>query len=105
MAQFIIDLPNNRQGNVKTEIMKKAKKSFKNLFSPWKKINNEEKIAYIVYVEPGYDINEYHFLKTKEGKWLESGEDKWLREGEGTFNMAIKKAIDEYENGQRKQAV
>ena len=102
MAQFIIDLPYNRQGNVKTGVMRKEK-SFADIFFPWKKINREEKLAYIVLVEPGYDINEYRLLKTKEGKWLEDGEDKWLREGESTFSLAIKKAIDDYENLQRKK--
>ena len=101
MAQYFITLPNNRQGNVKTGIRKKDKKSFINIFSS-KKLNTEEKIAYIVEVIPMYDISEYRLLKTKEGKWLNDGEDKWLRHGETTFNEAIKQAIDAYEklNGQ-----
>jgi len=97
MAQYFITLPNNRQGNVKTGIRKKDKKSFMDLFFSSKKLNKEEKIAYIVEVEPVYDINEYRLLKTKEGKWLNDGEDKWLRHGEAAFNSAIKKAIDEHE--------
>jgi len=97
MAQYFITLPNNRQGNVKTGIRKKDKKSFMDLFFSSKKLNKEEKIAYIVEVEPVYDINEYRLLKTKEGKWLNDGEDKWLRHGEAAFNFAIKKAIDEHE--------
>jgi len=72
------------------------------LFFPQGKLNTEEKIAYIVEVEPVYDISEYRLLKTKTGNWLNDGEDKWLRHGEATFNSAIKKAIDDYErlNGQ-----
>jgi len=97
MAQYFITLPNNRQGNVKTGIRKKDKKSFMDLFFSSRKLNKEEKIAYIVEVEPVYDINEYRLLKTKEGKWLNDGEDKWLRHGEATFNSAIKKAIDDHE--------
>ena len=97
MAQYFITLPNDRQGNVKTGIRKKDKKSFIGLFFSSKKLNKEEKIAYIVEVEPVYDINEYRLLKTKEGKWLNDGEDKWLRHGEAAFNSAIKKAIDEHE--------
>jgi len=97
MAQYFITLPNNRQGNVKTGIRKKDKKSFMDLFFSSKKLNKEEKIAYIVEVEPVYDINEYRLLKTKEGKWLNDGEDKWLRHGEAAFNSAIKKAIDDHE--------
>ena len=105
MAQFFISLPNNRQGNVKTGIMRKTTKSFADFLLPWKKFNREEKIAYIVQVEPVDDINEYRLLKTKEGKWLEKGEDKWLREGEGTINLTIKKAIDDYENHKRKETI
>jgi len=97
MAQYFITLPNNRQGNVKTGIRKKDKKSFMDLFFSSRKLNKEEKIAYIVEVEPVYDINEYRLLKTKEGKWLNDGEDKWLRHGEAAFNSAIKKAIDDHE--------
>ena len=97
MAQYFITLPNNRQGNVKTGIRKKDKKSFMDLFFSSKKLNKEEKIAYIVEVEPVYDINEYRLLKTKEGKWLNDGEDKWLRHGEAALNSAIKKAIDDHE--------
>ena len=97
MAQYFITLPNNRRGNVKTGIRKKDKKKFIDLFSPSKKLNTEEKIAYIVEVEPVHDLSEYRLLKTKEGTWLNDGEDKWLRHGEATFNSAIKKAIDDYE--------
>lgn len=64
---------------------------------PWKNIDKEEKLAYIVEVTPMYDIQEYHLLKTKDGRWLDSGNNKWLREGEGTLNNDIKKAIDAYE--------
>jgi hypothetical protein len=96
MAQYFITLPNNRKGNVKTGIRKKDKLRFMDIFSS-KKLNKEEKIAYIVEVDPVYDINEYRLLKTKEGKWLDDGEDKWLRHGEAAFNSAIKKAIDDHE--------
>ena len=97
MAQYFITLPNNRKGNVKTGIRKKDKKSFMDIFFSSKKLNKEEKIAYIIEVDPVYDINEYRLLKTKDGKWLNDGEDKWLRHGEATFNSAIKKAIDDHE--------
>jgi hypothetical protein len=96
MAQYFITLPNNRQGNVKTGIRKKDKKSFMDFFSS-KKLNNEEKIAYIVEVNPALDISEYRLLKTKDGTWLNDGEDKWLCHGEPTFNSAIKQAIDDHE--------
>ena len=96
MAQYFITLPNNRQGNVKTGIRKKDKKSFMDIFSS-KKLNTEEKIAYIVEVNPMYDISEYRLLKAKEGKWLNDGEDTWLRHGEAAFIAAIKQAIDEHE--------
>ena len=98
MAQYFIKLPNDRKGNVKTGIRKKDKKKFMDLFFPKGKLNTEEKIAYIVEVDPVYDINEYRLLKTKAGTWLNDGEDKWLRHGETAFNSAIKKAIDDYEN-------
>jgi hypothetical protein len=98
MAQFFIELPNNRQGNVRTGIQRKAQKSFLHALAPWKKLNKEEKLAYIVEVSPVDDIGEYRLLKTKDGKWLQKGEDKWLCEGDGTLNLLIKKAIDDYEN-------
>jgi hypothetical protein len=97
MAQYFITLPDNRQGNVKTGIRKKDKKSFIDLFMRYKKINREEKIAYIVEVQPAFDLIEYRLLKTKDGKWLSGTEDKWLLEGDVAFNSAIKKAIDEHE--------
>src|SRR5687767_11021234 len=103
MAQFFISLPNNRQGNVRTGRKRKEQKTFLHVLMPWKKLNKEEKLAYIVEVNPNDDISEYRLLKTKDGRWLTAGEDKWLREGEKTFNVAIKKAIDDYENDNRKQ--
>ena len=103
MAQFTIILPNNRQGNVKTGIKRKEQKNLLHFFLPWKKLNTEEKLAYIVEVTPVDDLNEYRLLKTKEGKWLQAGEDKWVREGEGTINLAIKKAIDDYERQNRRE--
>ena len=104
MAQFFIDLPNNRQGNVRTGIKRKEQKTFLHLLMPWKKIDTEEKLAYIVEVTPVDDIREYRLLKTKNGKWLQEGEDKWLCEGDGKLNLLIKKAIDEYESNIRKTA-
>lgn len=97
MAQYFITLPHNRQGNVKTGIRKKDKKSFMDFFFASKKLNTEEKIAYIIEVDPVYDLGEYRLLKTREGKWLNDGEDKWLIHGDATFNAAIKQAIDEHE--------
>ena len=104
MAQFFIELPNNRQGNVRTGIKRKEQKSFLHVLVPWKKLNTEEKLAYIVEVNPADDIREYRLLKTKDGKWLQEGEDKWLCEGDGKLNLLIKKAIDEHESGIRKTA-
>ena len=104
MAQFFIELPNNRQGNVRTGIKHKKKKSLLHVLMPWKKQNSEEKLAYIVEVNPVDDIREYRLLKTKDGKWLQEGEDKWLCEGDGKLNILIKKAIDEYESRTRKTA-
>ncbi len=99
MAQFFISLPNNRQGNVRTGIKRREKKNFFHVFLPWKKLDKEEKLAYIVEVTPMYDIQEYRLLKTKDGHWLRTGDDKWLREGEGSLNTDIKNAIDAYEHG------
>jgi hypothetical protein len=104
MAQFFIKLPNNRQGNVRTGIQRKGQKTFLHLFMPWKKLNKEEKLAYIIEVNPVDDIREYRLLKTKEGRWLHAGEDKWLSEGDNRINLAIKKAIDDYENHNRQTA-
>ena len=104
MAQFFIELPNNRQGNVRTGIKRKEQKSFLHVLVPWKKLHKEEKLAYIVEVNPVDDIREYRLLKTKDGKWLQQGEDKWLREGDGKLNLLIKKAIDDHESRIRKTA-
>ena len=104
MAQFFIELPNNRQGNVRTGIQRKKQKSFLDVLAPWKKFIKEEKLAYIVEVNPVDDIREYRLLKTKDGKWLQEGEDKWLCEGDGKLNLLIKKAIDEHESRIRKTA-
>lgn len=104
MAQFFIELPNNRRGNVRTGIKRKEQKSLLHVLLPWKKINEEEKLAYIVEVNPADDIREYRLLKTKDGKWLQEGEDKWLCEGDGKLNLLIKKAIDEHESRIRKTA-
>lgn len=97
MAQYFITLPNNRQGNVKTGIRKKDKRSLMDIFSRSRKLNTEEKIAYIVEINPAYDLGEYRLLKTMEGKWLNEGEDSWLRQGDAGFNAAIKQAIDDHE--------
>jgi len=97
MAQFFISLPGNRQGNVRTGIKRQEKKSLLNILQPWKKIDKEEKLAYLIEVTPAYDIREYRLLKTKGGRWLDSAEDKWLMEGDGPLNADIKKAIDDYE--------
>ena len=102
MAQFFINLPNERQGNVRTGIKRKEKKRLQHLFLPWKKLNKEEKLAYLVEVTPVYDIREYRLLKTRDGRWLGTGEDNWLREGEGTINADIKRAIDDYEYSVKK---
>ena len=97
MAQFFISLPNNRQGNVRTGRQRRQQKTFLHVLMPWKKLNKEEKLAYIVEVNPNDDITEYRLLKTIDGRWLSVGEDNWLREGESSFNIAIKKAIDDHE--------
>ena len=104
MAQFFIELPNNRQANVRTGIKRKEQKTLLHVLAPWKKLNKEEKLAYIVEVNPADDIREYRLLKTKDGKWLQQGEDKWLCEGDGKLNLLIKKAIDEHESRIRKTA-
>ena len=104
MAQFFIELPNNRQGNVRTGIKRKEQKTFLHVLVPWKKLDKEEKLAYIVEVNPVDDIREYRLLKTKDGKWLQEGQDKWLCEGDGKLNLLIKKAIDEHESRIRKTA-
>jgi hypothetical protein len=104
MAQFFINLPNDRQGNVRTGIKRKEQKTFLHVLMPWKKLDTEEKLAYIVEVNPTDDLSEYRLLKTKGGRWLTAGEDNWLREGEDSLNVAIKKAIDNYENSITKKA-
>ena len=103
MGHFTISLPNNQQGDVRRGKVIKEQMPLQLLrLQPFIK---EENIGYIVKVDPALDgTEEYHLMKTKEGKWLKKGENAWIKEGEGNINLAIKKAIDQFEkeNGVKK---
>ena len=67
---------------------------------------------YIVIVEDLLEKvkTEYHLLKTKEGKWITEAEHelspaikkewKWQPHTDNFITLAVKKAIDDYENKQ-----
>jgi hypothetical protein len=111
MAHYIMDLPGNINVDVRKGKLFKKRAGFLNQW-PWIKISSEVRTGYIVTVENVLHKNktEYHLVKTKAGKWL-AGEDhelspaikirgKWHPLADDLITLAIKKAIDDYENKQ-----
>src|SRR4051812_33679431 len=111
MSHFKIDLPGNKSMDVRKGTVFKKRAGFSNRW-PWVKIASEVRIGYIVTI---MDVlqkikTQYHLLKTKEGRWLTGSEHepgsavmlhgKWHPETDDFTTLAIKKAIDDYENKQ-----
>ncbi|HVG42192.1 MAG TPA: hypothetical protein VM888_11330 [Chitinophagaceae bacterium] len=108
MGHFTISLPHRRQGAVSTGKVIKIQKGLLGLL-PWNKFKREERIGYIIKVEPPlHGRCEFHVFKSKEGKWLQEGKDDLpfakskLRKEEEEITLAIKKAIDDHEKNSMK---
>jgi hypothetical protein len=85
MGQFIIDLPENKKGDVRWGTMSKIQFSF------FHKNKSESKKAYIVHVSDSLGKMEYRLFKSKKGEWSSDPE------GENELNdhllILIKNAI------------
>lgn len=107
MAHFKINIP----GNIHADVYKGKvfKKSF-SLLHFWRvrKVQNEERTGYIAIVSPG-DKNktEYHLTRSNAGAWMMAGDElslskkingKWCAVQEDCTTLAIKQAIDKFEN-------
>jgi hypothetical protein len=103
MGYFMVSLSSGQQAEVRWGKVKK--KQVLNIVSLFKKkgITTEERIGYIVKVQPGTpDQKEYRLLKTKEGEWL-TKEDSGFLPACDELSMALEKAIDEYEKSHNPQ--
>jgi len=108
MAHYIINLPGNMQADVRHgKVFKKHAGLFKQW--PWVKVRAEERTGYIVTLQPAADDSaaQYHFLKTQQGQLQQDdlspavkANGKWLPAADDKITIAIKKAIDDYENKQ-----
>jgi len=109
MAHYTIDLPGNITVDVhKGKLFKKKAGFFKQW--PWIKFSSEVRTGYLVTVENLLQKmkTEYHLLKSKEGAWLAPEEyelslaikiqGRWHPLTDDPITLAIKKAIDDYEN-------
>ena len=105
MQPFNFNLPSKRRGYVinKRVGIRRPKKF---LFFKYK--NNQRIIAYTIIVENGAEKNEFIVFKTREkGKWLKGARkngESISKESEFEVSLAIKKAIDEFENKQGNDA-
>ena len=107
MAQFTINLPGGMRGEVRQGKVFKKRAAFTKQW-PWIRLAADERRGYIVTV----DNNgiQYHLLKTGDGKWPAAtgpdmelaikAEGKWQPVKDDNITLAIKKAIDDYENKQ-----
>lgn len=97
MGHFTIQLPGNRQGDVRWGTIKKSS-LFSNLF---KKSNTETKKGYIVKIDPASPGHkEYRLLKTSDGKWTSEDSVGFLVTPDNEMTASIKTAIDNYESEQ-----
>ena len=95
MGQFVINLPDNRKGDVRWGKVVKTASLLRLL--PWVKGNVEEKTGYLIKVEPAVEQErEFRLFRTKEGNWSQDEDGKIGLAGETI--LAIKKAIEAHEN-------
>ena len=111
MAHYTIDLPGDIKADVRQGRVFKKRLLFAKRW-PWIKINSEVRTGYLVIVEDALhkNKNEYHLLRTKEGKWQPHAahepnaaikiRKKWQPVADNFITLAVKKAIDHYENKQ-----
>lgn len=108
MAHYTINLPGNIQGDVRQGKVFKKRAAFAKQW-PWLKLHTDERTGYVVTV--GNNGLQYHLLKTNDGQWPSAAEDntllvaiktadKWQPINDDQVTLAIKKAIDDYENKQ-----
>lgn len=100
MGQFRITLPNNQYGDVRWGSVSRKQVNLLELLR-LKRDKLRKNVGYIVKVRPVLgDIPEYHFMKSREGRWLAKSDCEWVREGDGSMSDTIKLAIDEFERNQ-----
>jgi aromatic ring-cleaving dioxygenase len=97
MGHFTIKLPENKLGNVRYGIVRKAGIRL-NLFSK-QKVKPEPKIAYKVIVADKKKKSEVYWLyKSKEGKWTTDIEGR--KDIDSYIHIYLKYFISEIESGQ-----
>jgi hypothetical protein len=95
MGYFTIDLPGRIKAEVRFgKVMKKV--ILPNLFDLFrmKGAKKEERRGYIVKIGEG---QLYRLLRTKEGVWLNDSDSGFPVAEDDETSLAIKKAIEEYE--------
>jgi hypothetical protein len=98
MGHFTIDLPAERKGEVRFGKIVKETANFFDLFRR-RGYNREEKTGYIIKIDSAAgDKKVYHLLRSGKGEWLTESDGGFLIAEEDEISIAIKQAIDEYEN-------
>ena len=99
MGYFTIDLPGKTKAEVRSgKVMRKVISS--NLFDLFsrKGLKREERRGYVVKTGEG---QLYRLLRSKEGEWLNESDSGFPVADEDETSLAIKKAIEEYEQSPR----
>jgi hypothetical protein len=91
MGHFLIDLPENRKGDVRWGMV------HKNQFSLFRKNKSESKKGYIVNVTDSNGKMEYRLFKSRNGEW--STDPGSIVELNDQMLLLIKEAIVERELG------
>jgi hypothetical protein len=98
MGHFTIDLPTERKGEVRFGKIVKKTATFFDLFRR-RGYNREEKTGYIIKIDPTVgDKKVYYLLRSGKGEWLTEGDGGFQIAEDDEISIAIKQAIDEYEN-------
>jgi len=108
MAHYTVNLPGNMHADVKQgKVFKKMMRLDKHW--PWIKFKGEERTGYVITIDDSSaGSQQYCMLKTIEGTWTsmegaQAGasvkiQGKWQPVADDQVTLAIKKAIDAYEN-------
>jgi hypothetical protein len=98
MGHFTIDLPAERKGEVRFGKIVRKTANFFDLFRR-RKSNREERTGYIIKIDPAVgDKKLYHLLRSGNGEWLTESDGGFQITEDDEISIAIKQAIDEYEN-------
>jgi len=89
MGHFIIDLPENKKGDVRWGMV------FKKQFSLFHKNKSDSKRGYIVQVSDSNHKMEYRLFKSQNGEWSKDPEGKMALDD--NMHLLIKNAIIEKE--------